>query len=53
MEQSDIKPIQHYNLLINRLKPWGTYQLRLIALMAVYWLLSGLNEGVFELTLLG
>ena len=51
MQQSHIPPIQHYNLLLTRLRPWGLYQMRLVILMALYWLLSGMNQGVFELTL--
>jgi hypothetical protein len=51
MQQAHIKPIQHYNHLLYLLKNHGIYQLRIIALMALYWLLSGLNEGVFNIIL--
>ena len=51
MQQAHIKPIQHYNQLLHLLKTTGIYQLRIIALMALYWLLSGLNEGVFNIIL--
>ena len=51
MKQSHIKPIQHYNLLLRRLRPWGLYQVRLVILMAFYWFFSGLNQSIFEITL--
>lgn len=51
MQQAHIRPIQHYNQLLHLLNNFGIYQLRIIALMALYWMLSGLNEGVFNIIL--
>jgi hypothetical protein len=51
MQQANARPLQHYNDLINCLNPWGRYQIRLLIIMVSYWLLSGLTEAGFELTL--
>lgn len=51
MQHSNVRPLQHYNDLISRLSPWGNYQLRLMLVVLTYWLLSGLTEAGFDLTL--
>ncbi len=51
MQHSNLQPLEHYNALLSKLKAWGPYQIRLLVIMTVYWMLSGLNEAVFELTL--
>jgi hypothetical protein len=33
------------------LKEYGPYQTRLIVIMMAYWFLTGINEGIFEISL--
>lgn len=47
MQPSNARPLHHYYDLINRLNPRGRYQVVLMTIMVIYWLLSGLNETVF------
>jgi hypothetical protein len=43
--------IEEYEELLVELKEFGPYQVRLIIIMMLYWFLSGINEGIFELSL--
>lgn len=43
--------IEEYEDLLVELKEFGPYQVRLIAVMMLYWFLSGINDGIFELSL--
>lgn len=51
MQQNHAKPIREYDFLIKLLKSNGKYQVRLCMLLLLYWLLSGLNEGAFQLAI--
>ena len=46
-----IKPIKYYDFMLSQLKGNRRYQLRLSSLLLDNWLLSGLNEGLFQLAI--
>lgn len=51
MQHINLRPLQHYNELIAHLGPWKMHQIILLLIMVAYWIVSGLSEAIFELTL--
>jgi hypothetical protein len=47
MNYQNIKAIHEYENLIAVLRPTGIYQVRIIAIVAIYWFMSGINESLF------
>lgn len=51
MQHSKSKPIKEYDALLLQLKHNKKYRFRLYALLFAYWLLSGINETLFQLAI--